>query len=283
MSVIKLDFTPEEKAERLTGIGGSHAPKIMAGQWLDVWLELTGRAPSRKIMSDWRYALRMATETLQMDWFEYKTGKTVSHRQVSIRSAEYPWMRCTLDGLIEPDGSPINAKHISKWTPGVRLDAAAAREWAINAYAWQIVHEAVVANPESMTGYISLIVGDSDNEPDVFPIEVNPVSMGQLIEAERKFWGFVERDEPPDPNYQPIVPIIEWEKLREVDMTSSNSWAENAAIWRETISMKRRCDKAAKELRALVEPDVREATGHGVLIKRSRDGRSLYIEEVNDA
>src|SRR5262249_23472902 len=101
MSLV-LDLAPELKAERLTGIGGSHAPRIMAGDWQDVWLELTGRAQPKQIMSPWAYALRMTTEKLQMDWWEHTTGQTIICREWpgnSVRSKEYPWMRATLDGV----------------------------------------------------------------------------------------------------------------------------------------------------------------------------------------
>jgi predicted phage-related endonuclease len=261
----------EWHANRRLGIGGSDAPKIMAGDWQELWLEKTGRTQPKKIMSDWNYAWRMTTETLQLNWYEHKTGERVNRRKEDVKSSIYSFMRCELDGAIERTGEPINAKHVSGWTKE-------AREWAVTKYLWQIVHEIVVVMPPSMRGYISMIVGEK--EPEIIVIDADPVSIDRLIAAEEEFWGYVERDEPPNPSAA-IAPIIEWETMREVDMRQSNSWAENAGVWRDTIVAARKNDQAAKALRALVEPDVGTATGHGVKISRSKDGKLLIKEVAN--
>jgi hypothetical protein len=257
-------------ANRRLGIGGSDAPAIMRGDWHEIWLQKTGRAAPKKIMSDWNSAWRNTTETLQLDWYEHKTGERVIRRKEDVKSSVYPFMRCELDGAIERTGEPIDAKHVSGWTKE-------AREWAITKYLWQIVHEIVVVMPPSMRGYISMIVGEK--EPEIIPIDADIVSIDELIAREEEFWGYVLRDEPPDPRAV-IDPFVAWDTMREVDMRPSNSWAEHAGIWRETIVDARKNDQSAKALRALVEPDVREAVGHGVQIKRSRDGK-LLIKEIS--
>jgi hypothetical protein len=189
-----------------------------------------------------------------------------------VRSAEYPWMRATLDGMIEETGEPINAKHVSSWTKQ-------ARSWAVEHYVWQILHEIVVTGPPTMRGWISLIVGE--REPEPIMIAADPVSLQKLIAAEQEFWGFVERDEAPDGNYTPEASIIEWETMREVEMTGSNVWAEHAGIYCDTIADWKRCGAAKDGLKAMIEADVREAWGHGVIVKRDRGGK-LTIKELND-
>jgi hypothetical protein len=62
-------------------------------------------------------------------------------------------------------------------------------------------------------------------------------------------------------------------------MSGSNVWALHAGTWIENIGASRACDRAAKELRLLVEPDVGIASGHGVRIARSKDGK-LLIKEI---
>ena len=267
---VKTDLTPEEKAERRTGIGGSDAAKVMAGDWHELWLQKTGRKEPEKIMSDWNYVWRMATETLQLDWFEHTTGRSIVRRNTVARSSVYPFMRATFDGIIGDAREPINAKHLSGWTRD-------ARNWAVDKYVWQMIHETVVEMPPTMTSWITLIVGEK--EPELIPIEADPVSVDRLIAAEEEFWGYVQRDEPPDGKAS-VAPIVEWDRMRSVNMATSNSWAEYAEMWLENIVASRRCDKAAKELRALVEPDVREAMGHGVVIKRSRDNKLLIKEHL---
>jgi hypothetical protein len=55
-------------------------------------------------------------------------------------------------------------------------------------------------------------------------------------------------------------------------MSSSNSWAEFAALFRNTRSAFLDHERAKGELKALMPEDAREAIGHGVKAKRSKSG-----------
>jgi hypothetical protein len=55
-------------------------------------------------------------------------------------------------------------------------------------------------------------------------------------------------------------------------MSSSNSWAEFAALFRNTRSAFLDHERAKTELKALIPEDAKEAIGHGVRAKRSRSG-----------
>jgi hypothetical protein len=55
-------------------------------------------------------------------------------------------------------------------------------------------------------------------------------------------------------------------------MSSSNSWAEFAALFRNTRSAFLDHEWAKSELKALMPEDAREAIGHGVKAKRSKSG-----------
>jgi hypothetical protein len=55
-------------------------------------------------------------------------------------------------------------------------------------------------------------------------------------------------------------------------MSSSNSWAEFAALFRTTRAAFLDHERAKSELKALMPEDVREAIGHGVRGKRSKAG-----------
>jgi len=55
-------------------------------------------------------------------------------------------------------------------------------------------------------------------------------------------------------------------------MSSSNSWAEFAALFRTTREAFLDDDRAKTELRALMPEDAKEAIGHGVRAKRSKSG-----------
>jgi hypothetical protein len=62
------------------------------------------------------------------------------------------------------------------------------------------------------------------------------------------------------------------EAVRIVDMSASNSWAEFAALFRNTREAFLEHERAKSELKALMPEDAKEAIGHGVRGRRSRSG-----------
>jgi len=55
-------------------------------------------------------------------------------------------------------------------------------------------------------------------------------------------------------------------------MSTSNAWAEFAAVFRSTRDAFLEHEKARTELKALMPEDAREAIGHGLRAKRSKSG-----------
>ena len=55
-------------------------------------------------------------------------------------------------------------------------------------------------------------------------------------------------------------------------MSSSNSWAEFAGIFRNTRGAYLEHERAKTELKALLPEDAKEAIGHGVRARRSKSG-----------
>ena len=60
--------------------------------------------------------------------------------------------------------------------------------------------------------------------------------------------------------------------VRVVDMSTSNSWAEFAGIFRSTRAAFLEHERAKVELKALMPEDAKEAIGHGIRAKRSKSG-----------
>jgi hypothetical protein len=60
--------------------------------------------------------------------------------------------------------------------------------------------------------------------------------------------------------------------VRIVDMSASNSWAEFAALFRDTRQAFFDHERAKAELKSLMPEDAKEAIGHGVRAKRSKSG-----------
>jgi hypothetical protein len=55
-------------------------------------------------------------------------------------------------------------------------------------------------------------------------------------------------------------------------MTSSNAWAEFAAVFTRTRDAHLEHERARTELKGLVPDDAQQAIGHGVRAKRSKSG-----------
>ena len=103
-----------------------------------------------------------------------------------------------------------------------------------------------------------------------------------LVSAETKFWRSVQSGEvPPLMMAEPPRPRIE--AIRIVDMSSSNSWAEFAALFRNTRSAFLDHERAKSELKALMPDDAREAIGYGVRAKRANSGQILALPGSSEA
>src|SRR6185436_6768982 len=106
-------------------------------------------------------------------------------------------------------------------------------------------------------------------------IPKDPLYLTVLVSAEKKFWRCVQSGEPPQlVNAEPPRP--RFEVLRIVDMSSSNSWAEFAALFRNSRTAFLNHERAKTELKALMPEDAKEAIGHGVRAKRSKAGAVTF-------
>src|SRR5262249_50336111 len=102
-------------------------------------------------------------------------------------------------------------------------------------------------------------------------IHADPLYQHLLLTAEKKFWRCVESEEPPRLfDIEPPRPRIE--AVRIVDMSTSNAWAEFAAVYRNTRAAYLEHEGAKNELKALVPEDAKEAIGHGIRARRSKAG-----------
>jgi predicted phage-related endonuclease len=113
----------------------------------------------------------------------------------------------------------------------------------------------------------------------------DPLYQHLIITAERKFWRCVESGEQPQLfGVDPPKPRLE--AVRIVDMSSSNAWAEFAAIFTRTRQAHLEHEEAKRELKTLMPEDAKEAIGHGVRAKRSKSGAvsfDVLTPEPSDA
>ena len=202
--------------------------------------------------------LGSATEELNRTWYERNTGRR--HRlQRHVKHSAIPWMAATLDGIVEGTAAVFEAKFMLPWS--------FSEEAAAEKYMAQLQHNMWVTHLR--TSVLSIITGGGKWVEITIPMD--PLYLSVLVSAEKKFWRCVQSGEPPHLiNAEPPRPRIE--AIRIVDMSSSNSWAEFAAIFRTTRGAFLDHERAKSELKALMPEDAKEAIGHGVRAKRSKAG-----------
>jgi hypothetical protein len=224
-----------------------------------LWREKRREAEPEDLSGNLIVQLGAATEELNRSWYERNTGRRVTDVQRRVRHSAIPWMVATLDGTVEGTGAVFESKFMLPWS--FSEEAAAEKHMA------QVQHNMWVTHLR--TSVLSIITGGGKWVEITIPMD--PLYLSVLVSAEKKFWRCVQSGEPPHLiNAEPPRPRVE--AIRIVDMSSSNSWAEFAALFRNTRSAFLDHERAKSELKALMPEDARVAIGHGVRAKRSKSG-----------
>jgi predicted phage-related endonuclease len=257
-------LTKEALIERRKGIGASDAPKIVSGDWHQLWLEKAGKVEPEDLSWVFPVQLGSVTEELNLRFYAHNTGRVVTRQGEAVISADYPMMRCTLDGFDAEMGAVIEAKHVNGFS---KIDEVRAR------YVPQVTHQMIVCGVQK--AILSVIIGTS--EPVLELIEFDDFYATDYIEKCLQFWQHVVDDRAPEqgaPIPEPPAPTV----MRTVDMSASNVWGNYALVWLKERGAAKQFKLAETELKGLVEPDVRLAEGHGISISRNKAG-SLSIKE----
>jgi hypothetical protein len=259
---MKSPVLPKPYENRCTFIGGSDA-RILTGSdevaLVRLWREKRGEAEPEDLSGNLIVQLGHATEELNRSWYERNTSRKVRDVQRHVRHAAIPWMAATLDGIVEGTEAVFEAKFMLPWS--------FSEEAAAEKYMAQLQHNMWVTHLRSSV--LSIITGGGKWVEIAIPMD--PFYLSVLVAAEKKFWRCVQSGETPHLIHaQPPRPRIE--AIRVVDMSSSNSWAEFAALFRNTRAAFLDHERAKTELKALMPEDAREATGHGVRGRRSKSG-----------
>jgi predicted phage-related endonuclease len=248
--------------DRRCFIGGSDARIIMGvdeAALIRLWREKRGEVEPEDLSSNLVVRLGVATETPNRRWYEVNTGQMITDIQKRVRHPALRWMGATLDGRVEGSDAVFEAKFMLPWSFS---EQAAAEK-----YMPQLQHNMWVV--ASRTAVLSVITGGGKWVEIL--AHADPLYQHLIVTAERKFWRCVQSGEPPRLfGVEPPKPRIE--AVRIVDMSSSNSWAEFADLFRNTRQAFLDHERSKTELKTLMPEDAEEATGHGVRAKRSKSG-----------
>ena len=248
--------------DRRAFIGGSDARIIMGtdeAALVRLWREKRGEAESEDLSGNLLVQLGAATEELNRSWYERNTGRQVRDAQRQVRHSAIPWMAATLDGIVDGTEAVFEAKFMLPWS--------FAEEAAAEKYMAQVQHNMWVTHLRAAV--LSIITGGGKWVEITIPMD--PLYLSVLVSAEKKFWRCVQAGETHH-RINAELPLPRIEAIRIVDMSSSNSWAEFAALFRTTRAAFLDHERAKSELKALMPEDAREVIGHGVKARRSKSG-----------
>ena len=248
--------------DRREFIGGSDARIIMgkdASALTRLWQEKRGECAAEDHSGNLIVQLGSATESLNREWYERSTGTQVHQVQVHLRHHAYSWMGATLDGIVKETGAVFESKFMLPWS--------FSEEAAIEKHMAQLQHNMTVA--QAKAAVLSIITGGG--KWIELKIELDPLYQALLLAAEKAFWNAVQTGEPPR-LFGAEGPVARVAAARIVDMSSSNAWAEFSAIYARTRLAHAEHETAKTELKRLMPEDAKEAFGHGLRAKRSRNG-----------
>lgn len=242
---------------RLTGSRIGTLMNGTAAEVLQLYLIVRGEAPEDDLSREWAVQLGNVTQELNLDWYTLVTGNPVINRDLFVPHPFLDWAGVTLDGEDEPMRCPVEAKHVG---------GHESLETVISRYQpqcqWQIECTG------SAQCALSVIQGASPPVIEYLPREDGYIA--EMIKRGAQFMSFVERGEPPvDLPEPPPPPPTPWKSL---DMTGNNQWADFAASWLSTRDAANVFKEASDGLKEMVTPDVRQARGHGVIVKVNRAG-----------
>jgi predicted phage-related endonuclease len=258
-------------ANRQTLVGGSDARIIIGNDepaLLRLWQEKRGEIEPEDLSGNLVVQLGLATEDLNRRWYQSNTGQVLTDVQRQVRHPVLRWMAATLDGYAEATGSVFEAKFMLPWS--------FSEETAAEKYMPQLQHNMCVV--AARTAVLSVITGGGKWVE--ITTHADPLYQHLIVTAERKFWRCVKNGEPPRLfGVEPPKPRIE--AVRVADMSSSNSWAEFAGVFRSTRPAFLEHERAKAELKGLMPEDAKEAIGHGIRARRSKSGAiSFDLQEL---
>jgi predicted phage-related endonuclease len=259
---MQLGLTKDQLAFRRNALGGSDSNTIMSGndeRIYRLWQEKRGEVGPEDLSDVLPVLMGSFTEPFNAYWFEKQTGLKITNRGEERLSLEYPWMAATLDGLVDEEGGDIavwEAKHVSAFAKEAEIIAR---------YTPQLHHNMIVT--ETTRAVLSVFYGTL--KWAAHWVDFDPIYAEALLDAERLFWDCVASGEPPVAGPVIAPPV---EAVRVVDMGKSNSWASAAVDWLHHSAAAKSFEAATKVIKELIEPDVQQAFGHGIVASRSKSG-----------
>jgi predicted phage-related endonuclease len=229
-----------------------------------LWQEYLEIVPPADLSDNWAVRLGEATEPLNLEWYQRKSGAVLSRKGEVAVHPTYEWAAATLDAWDDVLCCPVECKHVGGREP---------LEVVIERYQPQLQWQMEVTGATQCA--LSIIVAASP--PVVEYIEQDAVYARLMLDRGYQFMQHVwTRTEPVV--LDPVPPPIDAQAV--YDFSGNNQWADQAWTWLQTHGSFERCRDAEKVIKSLVPADARKAFGHGVRVTRDRAGRLSLREDA---
>lgn len=263
-----IGMSEEARLARMKSIGGSDAKIIMGGDQMAIerlWAEKRGESIPEDLDEVLLIQLGNLTEPLNADFFEHEMGMEVTDEQKKVHYYAWDKAHTTLDGLVRKELT-ADPHAIAEFK--FMMPFGFSKEKAYEKYFPQVQHNMMVT--DLPLAYLSIITGAAQHV--IIEVEADLFYQIALLEAEKDFWDCVETGRTPG---CPTVEIPLIERVKVVDMSTSNEWADLAFTMLSTKPSVDKHDKAKKALKKLFPKDAKSASGKGVTINLSADGKQL--------
>tara|TARA_R110002012_G_scaffold152963_1_gene312914 strand:+ start:160 stop:810 length:651 start_codon:yes stop_codon:yes gene_type:complete len=170
--------------KRPTGIGGTDAIRLVAGEWKDLWLEKTGAVERKDLSSVLPVQLGIFTEEFNRRWYQEVSGERVVNIGNIFTHPQYDYIYGSLDGVAK--GKVFEAKHVNAFVKDQNI---------IDKYYPQVQHYMMVTGFSKAV--LSVLRGNLGY--NVFTIEKDKPFQKKLEIACHLFWFHVmNKIQPPE-------------------------------------------------------------------------------------
>ncbi len=245
------------------GIGGTDARRIVAGDWLPLYLEKVGETQAEDLSGVWPVQLGSWTEPLHLSWHERTEGVEIQRFDTAIIHPDVPHFFASLDGYIDSEDEPLEVKHT--------FAGQSIRDSALY-YMPQLQHQMVVTG--CRRSRFSIICGNQ--EPKWAHVDRDEDYITKMLPMLNQFWWHVENKEPPAaPEVDSLAAeakAVRVQGLVSYDYATNNEWSSLEVDYVDNITAATTFEAAKKQLKELVPADAAEVVGKLVTIKRDARG-----------
>lgn len=273
--IASLQLDPGSSIRRRDSIGGSDAPRIMAGDWNTLWREKTGKTESEDLTGLLRVQMGKVTERLNLNWYLIQRAKKYPDLRVAILDQtqthpRFPWATANFDGFaMNPHPiAVIDAKHTSSWTTPEEIQT---RSYAqMQHYMW------VTGIPFA---HLSVFFGNDKWE--IYEIPADPDYIKALADTEKNFWFHIENNvEPMDPGANAAGENIRLPAVKKVaflDLKEANVLALMADVWLKNRHAAKAFTEAEGGIKKGMPEDAAIGYGFGVACIRDKAGKMKIL------